>query len=477
MNRRAVWLAAGLVLLPLLSIGFLNDDLAGIVDFGRRGWAGVLEQFHPKDFEFFRPLGFLLFRAELSTFGARPWLFHATHLALFVLAAWLAGRLAARLSGPAAAGWAASLALLYPGRMEVVGWIAGIFDLLALLFASAALLLAAAPGWDRNRTRAAGLAALCFIATLAKESGYVIPAVVLAWELLGVLGPAARATRVLRCAAALAGASCAFGLRLLALGGIGGYAGVPPLASAASKAGKLPEMLARVVLLPVNPTYGVASRILSAFCIAAVVGAVVAFLRGRWRVGTRPVVAGLVLALLGLLPPLPYLNPTDLTWSQSRMLALPGLGVALAAAAALAHAPRRWSRLAGALLLAVWTATSVLNELPWLGAARCRDTLLAAIEKVTRAPVAQWVWVEGPINDYRGAQLLGGRLAEAVTVAMPNRVIHVDSEFFQELQRRPVGPPSGVPRRAMHILRFEPSPLRVVEIGRGAAEKLPRVQK
>jgi hypothetical protein len=473
MNRRLVWLVAGLVLLPLLGIGFLNDDFVGVVHFGPRGWAGMLDAFHPKDFEFLRPLGFLLFRAELSAFGARPWLFHATHLALFALAAWLAGRLAVRLSGPAAAGWAAALALLYPGRTEVVAWVAALFDLLALLLASAALLLATALGWDRNRARAAGLAALCFIAPLAKESAYVIPVVVLAWELLGVLGPAALATRALRCGAAFAGATCAFCFRLLALGGIGGYTGVTPLVSAASKAWKLPEMLARVFFFPVNPTYGLASQIFSVLCFAAATAVVLGFLRGNRRLGTRPFIAGLVLALLGLLPPLPYIDPSNLAWNQSRMLAISGLGVALAAAAALASAPKHWARFAGALLVAAWTATSALNELPWLGAARCRDALLTAIERVTRAPGAHWVWVEGPINDYRGAQLLGGRLAEAVVVAMPKRVIHVDSEFLQELQHRPVGPPSGVPRGALRILRFEPSPLRIVEIGAGAADTPP----
>jgi len=459
----AVWLAAVVVLLPLLGVGFLNDDFVGIVDLGPLGWAAVLDQFHPTGSEFLRPLGFVMFRTELSLFGTRAWLFHASHLALFVLAAWLAGKLASRLAGHAAAGWTAALALLYPGRTEVVAWIAAVFDLLALLLTSAALLLAAAPDWDRNRIRAPALAALCFIAPLTKESAYAIPIVVLAWELLGVLGSAGPVTRLLRCSCAFAGAVFAFGFRLLALGGIGGYAG-SPLASAESKVWKLPGMLARVVLAPVNPTYSLASRILSALCLAAAVGVVAALLRGSWRIGVRPIAAGLLLALLGLLPALPYLDPVNLVWSQSRLITLSGLGVALAAAAALAQAPKRWSNSAGVLLLAAWAATAILNGLPWLDAARCRDALLAGIEKVTRAPGAHWVWVAGPINDYRGAQLLGGRLAEAVIVAMPNRAVHADSEFLQQQQHRPVGPPTIGKEGTLHVLRFDPSPPRTTPI-------------
>jgi hypothetical protein len=472
-TRRAWWLGASVVLLPLLAVGFLNDDFVGLMHFGPQGWAGVLDQFHPRGFEFLRPFGFVLFRSELSLFGPRPFLFHLTHLALFVLAAALAGRLAARLCDRATAGWAATLALVYPGRIEVVAWIAALFDLLSLLLTSAALLLAAAPGWDGRRGRFAGLAALCFAAPLAKESAYAIPLVILAWELLGVLGPAARATRVLRCAASFAGASASFALRLVVLGGIGGYRGVP-IASAASKLAKLPEMLARIAFAPVNPTYGRASEILVAGCAVAALGAVVALIRGRWRQGWRPVAAGLVLAVAGLLPALPYLDPGSLTWHQSRFVALSGLGLALAAAAAIAHAPRRWSVLAAALLLVAWTSTTVLNELPWLGAARCRDALLAKIDQDTRSPGPHWVWVAGPINGYRGAQLVGGRLAEAVHQALPGRVVHVDSEFLQTLEGRTVGPPPGVPRGALHLLRFEASTLRVVEIERPPVEREPR---
>ena len=454
--RSAAWLAAGLPLLPLLGVGFLNDDFVGLVQFAARGWRGVLDSFVPADFEFLRPLGFLLFRAELSLFGLRPLLFHAVHLALFVLAAWLAGRLALRLAGPEAARWAPALALLYPGRMEAAAWIAAGFDLLALVLSSTALLMAAAPGWDGRHSRGVWLAVLCFVAPLAKETAYVLPVAVVAWEALGVLGSAKPTTRVVRCAAGFVGALLALGFRLVALGGIGGYA-AQPLAAALPQAKRLPEMLARVVFLPVNPTYGPASRILSVLCVLAVVVLLTGLVGARRRGAAAPVAAGLVLALVGLLPPLPYLDPGTMVWNQSRMVALPGLGVVLAAASVLASTVRRRAMPAGALLLAAWLGATTLNQRAWLGAARSRDALLGAIEEITRAPGPHWVWVAGPINDYRGAQLLGGRLAEAVRIKLAGRTIHVDSEFLQHLEQRPVGPAAvdAVGRR--HALRFDPA--------------------
>lgn len=461
--HRAAWVVAAAALLPLLGVGFLVDDFIGIVDLGPRGWSLVLQEFHPRDFEFLRPLGFLLFRGELSLFGARPWLFHASHLALFVLAAVLAARLASRLAGPRASGWVGALALLYPGRLEAVAWVAAMFDLLALLLTTAALLLATSREWDRRLARAAWLAALCFIAPLAKESAYAIPLVVLAWEALGVLSPAARSTRLIRCGSGVAGAALAFGYRMLALGGVGGYAGTS-ISAAVSRARGLPEMVARALFLPVNPTYGLASRVLAGLCIAGVAAALAGALFRARREAVKPVVAGLALALFGLVPAVPYLDPSNLVWSHSRFVTIAGLGVALAAGAALAAAPRRWTLFAGVLLLGAWTGATILNELPWLEAARCRDAILTGVERATRGPGSHLVWVAGHINEYRGAQLVGGALAEAIALSLPHRSIRADSELLQTWQHRPVGPATPGPGESLHIFRFDPAPPQLVPL-------------
>jgi hypothetical protein len=347
--------------------------------------------------------------------------------------------------------------------MEIVAWIAAAFDLVALVLATVALLLATAPGWDSRRSPAVWLAVVCFLAPFAKESAFAIPAVVATWELLGVLGPAPVRMRLLRCGSALAGACAAFALRLTVLGGIGGYAGTST-ASAASRLLALPEALGRVVLVPVNPTYSPASTLLAALCVVAVAAIAAGLLRAPAHAWTRPVMAGLTLALLGLLPALPYLDARVLVWRQSRFVAFAGLGVALAAASALAAIPRRRSAVAGGVLVAVWAGVTLLNELPWLGAARAREAMVAGIETATRAPGEHVVWVAGPIDDYRGAQLVGGRLQELVALDLPARHIRVDSEFLQRRQHRLVGPPTAGPGEIPHVLQFDPSPPQLVPI-------------
>ena len=114
----------------------------------------------------------------------------------------------------------------------------------------------------------------------------------------------------------------------------------------------------------------------------------------------------LALLVLGLLPALPYL-PANAPWSHSRFLGLSGAGIALMVAAAAAIGTRR-GRAAATVVLVAWIGATALNLAPWRHAARCRDVILDGIERVTREPVPHRVWVAGPINQYRGARLLGG---------------------------------------------------------------------
>jgi hypothetical protein len=430
------------------------------VHFARRGWAGVVEQLHPASFEFLRPLAFLVFRVELSLFGARAALFHAAHLLMFVLAAALAGRLAGRIGGARVVPWAAALALLYPGRIETVAWIAGLFDLLALILVTAGLLVAVEPGL-KERTRAALLLLVAFVAPLAKESAYALPLVLVGWEAFGLLAPARAGARVARCTAALLGSALSAGFRLVALGGVGGYSGTTAVSIPGALV-RLPEALVRIVFLPVNPTYGAASFAIAALCAVGIGVAHIGALRDRS--GVRLLRAGAVLAVCGLLPTMLYLNPSVAGWDHSRYIALSGLGVALAAAGGLVG-ERRWRLAAGALLLPAWIAATVLNTQPWLGAARARDRMIAGIEQVTRTPGRHVVWVAGPILDYRGARLLGGRLQEAVDLALPGRSIEVDSEFRQRAEGRVVGPPGLPDRSSLHVFRFDPETLSLHAIG------------
>ncbi len=451
---RPWWLLAAIPLLAVVRIGLFNDDFVGFVEFAGRGWAGVLAQFHPHDFEFLRPLGFAFFRVELDLFGGHAAYFHLAHLALFVVAAALAGRIAGRLAGPGAAAWAPALALLYPARIETVAWLAALFDLLALVLVEAALLLVLSPRWERPAPKLALLAALGFLAPLAKESAYALPLVIAAWELLGILAPASRRIRLARGVATAVGATAAIGFRYAALGGVGGYAGTS-LRATLPRLARLPECVGRVLFLPVNPGYGALSVGAAVLAGAALALILAAAARTPHQRSGKAMLAALAVVVAGLLPALPYLQPATMVWSQNRNLAITGLGAALLATVAIASLRRSRAWLGGALL-AAWCGAALLNLASWQAAARCRDTILAGIERATRAPGTHTIWVAGQIDEIHGAQLLGGRLAEAVRLALPARQIEVDSESAQHWQDRAIGPPRAA-GGALHLFRFDPA--------------------
>lgn len=451
-----LWLLAALPLLPALGVGFLLDDWIGLAQLTESGWSAVAAQLRPMGGQFLRPLGWALFQLDLGLFGLRPVAFHAVHLGLFVLAAWLTGRLAARLGGDdRVAGTAAALALLYPGRTESYAWLATVFDLLALVFVLALLLFHLRWRAEARPGRLVGLAALAFVAPLAKESAYAALPWILTWELVpGLAEPAPRRGRWATGAAVAGGFGLAAVYRLWALGGVGGYAGTSA-GGTASRLGALPETVLRAAFDPVNPRYGLASTVLRVACavaLAAVLVAATAQAR-RQPEARRLLLAGLGLALAGLLPALPYLEPSA-RWTTSRYFTLFGAGLAIAAAALRGRSRAAGAAIAG--LIVAWTAATALNLRPWIAAAGARDAILRGVGEDTRSAGRHRVWIDGPINEIDGAHLLGGALEAAVQVSFPDREIEAGSAFFQKYQRRPVGPPPDEPGVELHRYRFDP---------------------
>ena len=450
---RWAWLLAALPFAQLLHVGFLNDDYALVVDFAATGWHGVLEQLTTASFQFYRPLAFAFARLELDLFGTTAWAFHAFHLLLWVIAAWLTGRIAGRAI-PAAAPWAAALALLYPGRLETVAWVCAFFDLYALILVAAGLVVLVGTGWDRPWPRVVALAALCFAAPLAKESGYALAPAVVAWELIGLGGAAPLRTRIVRSTAAVLGAGASVALRLAFFGGVGGYQGTS-LSAAVARLPRFPEAVARVLFIPANASFGTPALVLNVLCALTLIAAIMAVVVARDAHRRRLLLGGLALVILGLAPALIYLDPAALTWSHSRFVSIAGTGVAITAAAGLGGR-QRWRTLLGGAVVVAWGATALLNVQAYVQAGRGRDIIVATIERATRGPGPDEVWIAGPILMYRGAQLLGGRVQRAVELALPDRDITVDSEFLQRDQGRPVGPPQPAAGVHVHLFRFDP---------------------
>jgi hypothetical protein len=165
--------------------------------------------------------------------------------------------------------------------------------------------------------------------------------------------------------------------------------------------------------------------------------------------------AALSLTVAGPLPALLYIDPATATWAHNRNLTLLGLGIALVVALLL-QSSARGTTLVGCAVAVSWCAATALNLAAWHDSARARDAILAGIELATRDGAPAAVWVDGPIQGRRGAQLLGGRLAEAVAVTWPDRPVTVESAFLQQLTGRPVGPPA--PTRGVRSLTFRFDP-------------------
>ncbi len=460
-NRRSEWLAFGAALAPLLqalTVGFLLDDFVGLVQARDGGWGWVLGKFAPSGEEFLRPLAYPVFLLEGLTTGWNSVAMHAVHLGLFALAAWLAGRLAVRLGAKQSARWTVAFALLYPGRHETYAWIAGLFDLLALLLITAGLLASLRARERDDAPSLLAVAVLAALAPLAKEVGFVLPLVLATWEVAGVLPQVRPKRRAAVVVAASAGAAVAFAYRIAVLGGIGGYAGTSA-AGAVDRLAIVPEILWRMTALPVNPAYGWLSTAIGAACIVALAVALGAGFRRGGRAALRLLAAGGSLALLGLLPALPYLA-VDVVHHHSRYLSVAGLGLALAAAS-LPSVGGRLARGAAGLLLAAWAGATVLNLQPWREAGRARDAILGGIEAATREPAEHVVWVAGEINEWGGAHLLGGDLGYAAKWQFPERSITTDSEFLQNFQGRPVSPQEIGPGAHLHLFRFVSSPPRL----------------
>lgn len=187
--------------LPALGAGFSFDDEEFVQQNASiqslRAWAdSALGPFPPGDPErgLFRPLTALSYVLDHNLMGGDPAAFHAANLAWYLLVILLVYRCyLAYLRDPRWALGAALIFSLHPVHCEVVDSVSGRSELLALAFTLGALLLhlkgmglgGAGPLLARRRLLWLAAGALCYaLATLSKETGFMLPGALLLQALL-----------------------------------------------------------------------------------------------------------------------------------------------------------------------------------------------------------------------------------------------------------------------------------------------------
>jgi hypothetical protein len=167
------------VYLPALGSGFVGDDFMILHRLrGLTGPADVLRYFRGEFFEYYRPLGFVTHAVDWAIAGQNARQFHLTNLLLHIINTLLVLCIGRTLSPRSLAGpLAAALFALHASNNEAVVWMSARFDLLATLFALAAVC------WMVRGRGAAWLASLLFFpALLSKEAAVALPLARAGWS-------------------------------------------------------------------------------------------------------------------------------------------------------------------------------------------------------------------------------------------------------------------------------------------------------
>lgn len=298
-------------------------------------------------YDSYRPLLFASYWADVHLFGRGPAPLHATNLALGLLAIGLAYRVARRwLRDDRWALIVPALLALHPIAVEPVAYISGRADVLAAVFALAAIELALA-AIDREATggaiaRALGAAGLFAASLASKEGAVALPLVVLA--LAAVRGRLARRWWVALALAVAGGAYLAVRAQIVTASAVGsGATGGAIRILPDVWLGYLRTAIAPIALSSEHrPT---AMGLVGWVVVVALAGVVVLGLvrAGRtWRTHALATVAiGLAWMALLVAPAAVAIQMTGVIADRYLYLPLVGLGLALAAALrALAGSPR-----------------------------------------------------------------------------------------------------------------------------------------
>ncbi len=360
-----------------------------------------------------RPLVSLSFGAQLLAGAGSPVALHLVNLLLYGAGAFFVTLLLLRLLSPAGAAAGGALFALHPVHAESLGMVSNRHDLLLGVFVPLAVL-----AWlEGRRGRGAcawGGAGLFLLALLTKETAYLLPAVLLLWDLLLPGEGRGWARRNLPWLGAW-GAALAVALLLRTGAGVGFGPGASlEELSLGGRLALLPGVLLtylRLLVFPLGLTAFYTADLLR-ITVPSLVGAGAAlavFLlppaQGRPRAG----LPGLAWFLLLLLPVLGLARQTGAPLAE-RHLFLPLLGFALAFGA-LTERLMEAARAKGARLLLHASLASLLlllGSLSWARARVWRDEV-TLFSHLTRAAPRYFLGHYNLANALR----LAGRAADA----------------------------------------------------------------
>ena len=375
--------AAGVLYLPALRVGFLSDDF---VLFG----LATQHEFFGRSWEFLRPLPLLGFKLA----GAHPLALHAAIVVLHGVNAGLVAALATATGQPAAtATVAGALFLTFPGHPEAVVWCSGLQDVLMTAGVLTAVVLS-------NASRERLALPILIGALLSKETAVAAPA------LLWLFNP--RRWRVALVGVGVVAAYAAW--RLLVLPPAAGYASAP-------SSYKLKELLVRPFAALTVPVKTSMVAQWPSLGTALVCGLVVLVLRAAWvwRGHRAQIWVGFALALSVLVSVAPVYSLFDVspTMQGARYLYLPAAAWSIFIAVLLMSTGSRLNLAFAAVVLGGSVIGLRANLVPWTTAARMRDELLATVVRA-RESGCTTVWVRNVPDSVQGAYVFRNGLAEAI---------------------------------------------------------------
>ncbi|HET9426614.1 MAG TPA: tetratricopeptide repeat protein [Gemmatimonadaceae bacterium] len=206
-------LAAALLALAVASSwigihnGFTYDDVfivennKLVADLGN-WWKSFTQPYWPVQWgaDGYRPLTMIAFTLEWAAGGGKPWVFHATNIALYAAISMMVFFLA-RTCLPLAGAWvAAALFAVHPLHVEAVANVVGQAELLVALFVIPAVTIyvRARNANELTAARMVVIGILYVLACLSKEHGIVLPALLLAAELTIIVDKAPIRERFVR---------------------------------------------------------------------------------------------------------------------------------------------------------------------------------------------------------------------------------------------------------------------------------------